>query len=60
MAEEVSKVGIISCSGEEIPEGTIARQAVRRVLEGLRPQQSVDYLPTALFGRRGRRAAVRP
>ena len=41
MAEAVSKIGIISCSGEEIPEGTIARQAVRRVLEGLRPQQSV-------------------
>jgi hypothetical protein len=51
MAEAVSKIGIISCSGEEIPEGTVARQAVRRVLEGLRPQQSVTLcLPLFLAG----------
>jgi len=51
MAESVSKIGIISCSGEEIPEGTIARQAVRRVLEGLRPQQTVTLcLPLFLAG----------
>ena len=35
MEEAISKVGIIACSGEEIPEGTVARQAVRRVLGGV-------------------------
>jgi hypothetical protein len=56
MAESVSKIGIISCSGEEIPEGTIARQAVRRVLEGLRPQQTVTLcLPLFLAGEVGER-----
>ncbi len=56
MAEAYSKVGIISCSGEEIPEGTVARQAVRRVLEGLRPQQTVTLcLPLFLAGEAGER-----
>jgi uncharacterized metal-binding protein len=56
MAEAGSKIGIISCSGEEIPEGTIARQAVRRVLEGLRPQQTVTLcLPLFLAGEVGER-----
>jgi len=56
MAEAVSKVGIIPCSGEEIPEGTIARQAVRRVREGLRPQQTVTLcLPLFLAGEAGER-----
>jgi len=56
MAETVSKIGIISCSGEEIPEGTITRQAVRRVLEGLRPQQTVTLcLPLFLAGDSGER-----
>lgn len=56
MAGAYSKVGIISCSGEEIPEGTIARQAVRRVLEGLRPQQTVTLcLPLFLAGEVGER-----
>ncbi|MEM2900079.1 MAG: putative zinc-binding protein [Thermoplasmata archaeon] len=35
------KVGLVSCSGEEIPEGTIARIATRLVLEKLRPNESV-------------------
>ena len=56
MAEAGSKIGIISCSGEEIAEGTIARQAVRRVLEGLRPQQTVTLcLPLFLAGEVGER-----
>ncbi|MEN6452158.1 MAG: putative zinc-binding protein [Thermoguttaceae bacterium] len=51
-----SKVGIISCSGEEIAEGTVARQAVRRVLEALRPQQTVTLcLPLFLAGEQGER-----
>ena len=60
MAEAVSKVGIISCSGEEIAEGTVARQAVRRVLEALRPQQSVTLcLPLFLAGEEGERRFAR-
>ena len=56
MGEAISKVGIISCSGEEIPEGTVARQAVRRVLEALRPQQTVTLcLPLFLAGEEGER-----
>jgi uncharacterized metal-binding protein len=60
MAGTVSKVGIISCSGEEIAEGTVARQAVRRVLEALRPQQSVTLcLPLFLAGEEGERRFAR-
>jgi len=56
MAESVAKIGIISCSGEEIPEGTISRLATRRVLEGLRPQQTVTLcLPLFLAGEVGER-----
>lgn len=51
MAESDLKVGIISCSGEEIPEGTISRLAVRRVLELLRPDNTVTIcLPLFLAG----------
>ena len=60
MAEAFSKVGIISCSGEEIAEGTVARQAVRRVLEALRPQQTVTLcLPLFLAGEEGERRFAR-
>jgi uncharacterized metal-binding protein len=60
MAEAISKIGIISCSGEEIPEGTVARQAVRRVLEALRPQQTVTLcLPLFLAGEEGERRFAR-
>lgn len=60
MATVFSKVGIISCSGEEIPEGTVARQAVRRVLEALRPQQTVTLcLPLFLAGEEGERRFAR-
>ena len=56
MAEEPIKVGIISCAGEEIPEGTISRLAVRRVLESLRPGQAVTLcLPLFLAGDGGER-----
>jgi uncharacterized metal-binding protein len=51
MADEKPRVGIISCSGEEIPEGTISRLATRRVLEMLRPDQTVTLcLPLFLAG----------
>lgn len=60
MAETISKVGIISCSGEQIAEGTVARQAVRRVLEALRPQQTVTLcLPLFLAGEVGERRFAR-
>jgi hypothetical protein len=60
MGEVFSKVGIISCSGEEIAEGTVARQAVRRVLEALRPQQTVTLcLPLFLAGEEGERRFAR-
>src|SRR5512139_1965091 len=56
MVQSIAKVGIISCSGEEIPEGTISRLAVRRVLEALRPQQTVTLcLPLFLAGEVGER-----
>ncbi len=45
------KVGIISCSGEEIPEGTISRLATLRVLRTMRPDVSVTIcLPLFLAG----------
>jgi uncharacterized metal-binding protein len=60
MAEEPIKVGIISCAGEEIPEGTISRLAVRRVLEHLRPGQTVSIcLPLFLAGNEGERDFAR-
>lgn len=60
MGEAVSKIGIISCSGEEIAEGTVARQAVRRVLEALRPQRTVTLcLPLFLAGEEGERRFAR-
>lgn len=56
MSQAVPKVGIISCSGEELAEGTISRLAARRVLEGLRPQQTVTLcLPLFLAGEPGER-----
>jgi uncharacterized metal-binding protein len=60
MAETVSKIGIISCSGEEIAVGSVSRLAVRRVLEALRPQQSVTLcLPLFLAGDGGERRFAR-
>jgi len=51
MSTEVTKVGIISCSGEAIAEGTISRLATRRVLELLRPDATVTLcLPLFLAG----------
>ena len=56
MSEDIAKAGIISCSGEEIPEGTIARLATRQVLETLRPGKAVTIcLPLFLAGEEGER-----
>ncbi len=54
------KVGIIACSGEEMAEGTISRSAVRRVLESLRPEETVTLcLPLFLAGNEGERNFAR-
>ena len=51
------KVGIITCSGEEIPEGTVTRLAALKVLEQLRPADTVTIcLPLFLAGGEGDRA----
>jgi len=51
------KVGIVACSGEELPEGTITRLAALRVLEELRPAETVTIcLPLFLAGGEGDRA----
>jgi len=41
MTDQPRKVGIISCSGEAIPGGTLSRIACRKVLDELRPDKSV-------------------
>jgi uncharacterized metal-binding protein len=54
------KVGIVACSGEELPEGTISRLAALKVLEQLRPQETVTIcLPLFLAGGEGDRAFAR-
>jgi len=54
MGVEITKVGIVSCSGESIPEGTISRLATRRVLELLRPDKTVTIcLPLFIAGNEG-------
>jgi len=51
------KVGIVACSGEELPEGTITRLAALKVLEQLRPGETVTIcLPLFLAGGEGDRA----
>lgn len=55
-----NKVGIISCSGEEYPEGTVSRIATRLVLETLRPEDTVTIcLPLFLAGGENERAFAR-
>jgi uncharacterized metal-binding protein len=54
------KVGIITCSGEEIPEGTVTRLAALKVIEQLRPTETVTIcLPLFLAGGEGDRAFAR-
>ncbi len=57
MAEFVrKKVGVIACSGEELPEGTVTRLAALRVLHELRPHDTVTIcLPLFLAGGEGER-----
>jgi uncharacterized metal-binding protein len=54
------KVGIIACSGEELGEGTVTRLAALKVLEQLRPGETVTIcLPLFLAGGEGDRAFAR-
>lgn len=54
------KVGIIACSGEDLPEGTVSRVAALKVLERLRPQETVTLcLPLFLAGEERERAFAR-
>jgi uncharacterized metal-binding protein len=51
------KIGIVSCSGEELAEGTVTRLAALKVLEQLRPADTVTIcLPLFLAGGEGDRA----
>jgi uncharacterized metal-binding protein len=51
MAVEITKVGIVSCSGEEVPGGTCSRLACRKVLGELRPAETVTIcLPLFIAG----------
>ncbi len=54
------KVGLVSCSGEEMAEGTVTRLATLKVLESLRPSETVTIcLPLFLAGGEGDRAFAR-
>src|SRR5512140_1018822 len=54
------KVGIVACSGEELAEGSVTRAAALRVLEQLRPGETVTIcLPLFLAGGEGDRAFAR-
>jgi len=54
------KVGLIACSGEELPDGTVSRQAALLVLERLRPGATVTLcLPLFLAGEERERAFAR-
>ncbi len=54
------KVGIVSCSGEELAEGTVSRLATLKVLHELRPGRTVTIcLPLFLAGGEGDREFAR-
>jgi uncharacterized metal-binding protein len=54
------KVGIVTCSGEELAEGTVTRLAALKVLEQMRPNETVTIcLPLFLAGGEGDRAFAR-
>ena len=51
MANEVKKVGIISCSGEAVSGGTVSRLSCRKVLDDLKPGETVTIcLPLFIAG----------
>jgi hypothetical protein len=53
---EQEKVGIIPCNGEDLCEGTLTRFACRKVLDMLRPHETVTIcLPLFIAGDAGER-----
>ena len=59
MAEEL-KIGVVSCSGEDCLGGTISRLATRKMLEEVRPDQTVTIcLPLFIAGGQEERAFAR-
>ena len=51
MGTPIAKIGIVPCSGEALPAGTVCRLACRRVLDKLRPSQTVAIcLPLFIAG----------
>ena len=54
------KVGVIACSGEELPEGTVTRLAALQALHRMRPEDTVTIcLPLFLAGDGGDRNFAR-
>ena len=54
------RVGVVACSGEELPGGAVTRLAALKVLEELRPSETVTIcLPLFLAGGEGDRAFAR-
>ena len=59
MAEEI-KIGVVSCSGEGCLGGTISRLATRKMLDEVRPEQTVTIcLPLFIAGGQEERAFAR-
>lgn len=55
-----AKVGVVSCAGEELAEGTVSRLATLKVLHDLRPGATVTIcLPLFLAGGEGDREFAR-
>ena len=51
MGTPIAKIGIVPCSGEALSAGTVCRLACRRVLDKLRPSQTVAIcLPLFIAG----------
>jgi len=56
MAEEL-KIGVVSCSGEDCAGGTISRLATRKMMDSIRPDNTVTIcLPLFLAGGQEERA----
>lgn len=54
-----NKVGVVTCSGEEIPEGMVSRVAARKVLEELKPNDTMTIcIPLYLAGGEEERSLV--
>nr|MDO8099767.1 putative zinc-binding protein [Candidatus Njordarchaeota archaeon] len=54
-----NKVGVVTCSGEEIPEGMVSRVAARKVLEELKPNDTMTIcIPLYLAGGEEERSFV--